>query len=41
MAMDAAGKISTQDLQRLMLLLQRMQQMLISPRLAEKGADFF
>ena len=41
MAMDAAGKITTQDLQRLMLLLQRMQQMLISPRLAEKGAEYF
>lgn len=33
--------ISTQDLQKLMLLLQRMQQTLVSPRLAEMGAEYF
>ena len=35
------GKPSTQDLQKLMLLLARMQQMLVSPSLAKFGADYF
>lgn len=35
------SKLSTKDLQKLMLLMQRMQQTLISPRLAETGADYF
>lgn len=35
------NKITTKELQRLMLLLQRMQQMLVSPRLAEVGAEYF
>lgn len=36
-----SGKPSSQDLQKLMLLLARMQQMLVSPKLAKLGADYF
>lgn len=35
------SKISQTEMQKLMLLLQRMQQMLVSPLLSEKGAELF
>ena len=41
MRMEKAGRVASQDLQKLMLLLQRMQQLLVSPRLAQMGAKHF
>jgi hypothetical protein len=35
------SKVNGKDMQQLMLHLQRMQQMLVSPRLGEKGAEHF
>jgi hypothetical protein len=40
MRMDQS-KVNGKDMQQLMLYLQRMQQMLVSPRLGEKGAEYF
>lgn len=41
LSMERHGKSQNQDLHKLMLLLQRMQQILVSSRLAETGADHF
>ena len=41
MSMETTSNVSSADLQKLMNMLQRMQQMLVSPRLAEVGADYF
>ena len=41
LSMEKSGKSQSQDLQKLMLLLARMQQILVSSRLAETGAEHF
>lgn len=41
MSMESTSKVSSADLQKLMNMLQRMQQALVSPHLAAMGADYF
>lgn len=41
MSMESSNKVTSAELQKLMNELQRMQQMLVSPKLASMGAEYF